>query len=59
MFICGVASAERPVEVIFNDRYLLATSAISYSLVGCHNTQRDNHGIEDIECRDGFVHILS
>ncbi|GLV56302.1 hypothetical protein KDH_31430 [Dictyobacter sp. S3.2.2.5] len=60
-FIRGVASVERPVEVLCADGYLLAADAISYSLEGeadiGDTVQQDGHGEAIIICRDGCVRV--
>lgn len=60
-FIRGVASSERPVEILSSDRYLLAVDATSYSLNGQPDTsddvQQDNHRTEYVVCRDGCVRV--
>ncbi|GCE16499.1 methionyl-tRNA formyltransferase [Dictyobacter kobayashii] len=60
-FIRGVASVERPVEVLCQDRYLLASDAISYSFHAemkiMDAIQQDGHGEATIVCRDGHLRV--
>ncbi|GCE24667.1 hypothetical protein KDA_01510 [Dictyobacter alpinus] len=60
-FICGVASEERPVEILTSNHYLLATAAISYSCEGketdIDGIQQDGHGSGTILCRDGWLRV--
>ena len=61
-FIRGVANRERPVEILFGDRYILATDAASYSLniqdpiFG--TVQQDSHGSGIVACQDGYVRVI-
>ncbi|GER85941.1 formyl transferase [Dictyobacter vulcani] len=60
-FICGVASEERPVEIVTTNHYLLATGAVSYSLEGIEADmdviQHDSHSDGTILCRDGWLRV--
>lgn len=60
-FIRGIASVERPVEVLCEDGYVLASDAISYSLngeeIGVDAIQQDGHGEATISCCDGHVRV--
>ncbi|GCE02932.1 methionyl-tRNA formyltransferase [Dictyobacter aurantiacus] len=60
-FIRGVASVERPVEVLHGNGYLLAVDAVSYSLKGAvdigDTVQQDGHGEATIICHDGCVRV--
>lgn len=61
-FIRGVASRERPVEILFGNRYVLAADAISYSLKCQDHSpddgQQDSHGTGIVVCRDGCVRVI-
>ncbi|GHO82967.1 methionyl-tRNA formyltransferase [Dictyobacter formicarum] len=60
-FIRGVASVERPVEILCEDRYVLASDAISYSFDGAEIAidaiQQDGHGEATIVCHDGHLRV--
>lgn len=60
-FICGVASEERPVEIVTTNQYLLATGAASYSNEGVQINidaiQQDSHSSATILCRDGWLRV--
>lgn len=60
-FVRGVASVERPVEILCEDRYVLAKDAISYSYDNAETVmdtiQQDGHGEATIVCCDGRLRV--
>ncbi|GCF11482.1 methionyl-tRNA formyltransferase [Dictyobacter arantiisoli] len=61
-FIRGVASRERPIEVLTAQGYILATDATAYSHKGVQvkadDAKEDSDKAECVRCQDGEVHVL-